>query len=133
MNTYETDWMSGDPLLPEIVGRRQATAVGTNAGVTATISAVGTAGNTICPTGIQCSGDGAALVTIESPASTVLYTKRFAAAFTMSETFYVGSLAGAVEQDTLVKISASTAHCEANIQGVVVPQIALDSPGNQLP
>lgn len=92
--------------------------VGTNAGVTVTHAAA--AGNIHRVAAIQCSGDAAAVVTVESPAATVLYTKRFAAAFNMSEQFPVpiaGSDGGAV----LVKISASTANCEANIQGYTVP------------
>lgn len=67
--------------------------------------------------GIQCSGDAAALVTIESPASTVIYRKRFAAAFNMSETFPNG-LEAARGQAVQVVISAGTTNTEANIQGV---------------
>jgi hypothetical protein len=67
-------------------------------------------------TAIQCSGDAAALVTIESPASTILYRKRFTAAFTLTEGFAT-PLKGADSNNVLVKISASTANCEANIQG----------------
>lgn len=124
---YESPPGTGDPVLATIVDRSSASAVGTNAGVSATISTIGTAGLTICPTGIQCSGDAAAVVTIESPASTVIYRKRFAAAFNMSETFYPGTLPGAAQQACLVKVSASTSNCEANIQAIVVPQLALDS------
>jgi hypothetical protein len=55
-------------------------------------------------------------VTIESPAGTVIYKKRFAAAFNMSEGFATPKK-GATGQNILVKISASTAACEANIDG----------------
>lgn len=122
-----------DPILDKIVNRKSASAVGTNAGVSATIGTLGTSGLTICPTGIQVSGDLAAVVTIESPAGTVIWRQRFAAAFTVNMAFYPGALQGAVEQACLVKVSASTSNCEANIQGLVVPQLVLDSPGNQLP
>ena len=56
------------------------------------------------------------MVTIESPAGTVLYRKRFAAAFTLSEGFGTPKK-GATGQNILVKNSASTANCEANIDG----------------
>jgi len=109
--------VSGDYLLGKIKSRFQGTGVGTNAGVTVT-QAAGGAAERYSATGIQCSGDAAALVTIESPASTVLYRKRFAAAFNMSEQFPVGAMQGAAGQAILVKISASTSNCEAQIQGV---------------
>lgn len=92
----------------------RSTAVGTNGGATITVSAPDT-GLSNYPTNIQCSGDAAALVTVESPASTVLYRKRFAAAFNMSETFQprvFGTTAALV-----VKVSASTSNSEANVQG----------------
>lgn len=92
------------------------TGVGTSSGVTVTVTAPG-AGEVWCCTGIQCSGDAAAVVTVESPASTVLWRKRFAAAFNFSEDFEVGEIkSGTANADMLVKISASTSNCEANIQ-----------------
>lgn len=87
--------------------------MGTNAGVTVTHTLT-TGANHAEVTGVQGSGDAAALVTIESPAGTAIWRKRFAAAFTFSETLL---LPGAAAQNVLVKISASTANCEANIQG----------------
>lgn len=93
----------------------QSSGVGTNEGVTVTQAASGS--RTYACTGIQCSGDAAALVTIESPASTVLYRKRFAAAFNVSERFDV-PIVGAQGQAIRVVISASTSNCEANIQGI---------------
>lgn len=96
-------------------GNWSATGVGTNAGVTVTHTI--TTGATNCEvTGIQCSGDAAAVVTIESPAGTKIYQKRFAAAFNMSEGFATPKK-GAASQNVLVKISASTSNCEANIDG----------------
>jgi hypothetical protein len=95
----------------------QVSGVGTNAGVTATKASPGGTKTLFC-TGIQCSGDAAAVVTVESPASTVLYRKRFAAAFTISERFDM-PLKGAVGQDLLVKVSASTSNSEAGGQGYV--------------
>lgn len=98
--------------------RFSGTGVGTTAGVTVTEAAPTSGRHSV--TGIQCSGDAAAVVTIESPASTILYRKRFAAAFNMSEQFPIGAMVGASAGAILVKISASTANCEANIQGVTV-------------
>lgn len=93
-----------------------ATGTGTNAGVSVTHTLT-TGANHSCVTGIQCSGDAAALVTVESPAGTVIWRKRFAAAFNMSENFAGGPLLGAASQNVLVKVSASTSNSEANIQG----------------
>jgi len=92
--------------------------VGTNAGVT--VAHAAETGYIHGVSGIQCSGDAAAVVTIESPAATVLYTKRFAAAFNFSEHF-TQLLRGATGSLVQVKISASTANCEANIQGQTFP------------
>ena len=109
--------MGGDYYFDKINDRWSATGVGTTAGVTVTkTGATGTSLYSV--TGFQCSGDAAAVVTVESPAATVLWRKRFAAAFTMSEAFPLGTIKGAVAADVLVKISASTANCEANLQGV---------------
>ena len=96
-------------------GNWSSSGVGTTAGVTVTHT-ITTNSNFCQVTGVQCSGDAAALVTIESPAGTVLWRKRFAAAFTHSEGFAT-PIKGAQSQNALVKISASTANCEANIQG----------------
>lgn len=46
----------------------------------------------------------------------MIYRKRFAAAFTLSEGFGTPKK-GALAQNVLVKISASTTNCEANIDG----------------
>lgn len=108
--TALTNWKEG--------GQFTASGVGTNAGVTVTVTT--TSGADTVVTGIQCSGDAAALVTIESPASTVLWRKRFAAAFTMSESFPPGAVKAAAGQSVLVKISASTSNCEANMQGYTI-------------
>lgn len=96
-------------------GSWSGTGVGTNAGVTVTHT-INTKATYCMVTGIQCSGDAAALVTIESPAGTPIYRKRFAAAFAFSEGFPTPKQ-GASGQNVLVKISASTANCEANIDG----------------
>lgn len=90
---------------------------GTNAGVTVTVAGEESKRHGV--SAIQCSGDAAALVTIESPAGTVLYRKRFTGAFNMSEHF-TQLLLGASGQPVLVKISASTSNCEANIQGQTI-------------
>jgi hypothetical protein len=95
-----------------------STGVGTSAGVTVTKAAV--AGESHVATSIDASGDTACIVTIESPASTVLWRKRFAAAFTTTANFEAGTIKGAFGDALLVKISASTSNCEANISGITV-------------
>lgn len=95
-----------------------ATNTGTNAGVSAT-QAAATNEQLICTT-IAASGDAAALVTIESPSGTVLWRKRFAAAFNMSEHFTHPCVKGAVGQALICKVSASTTNSEANIGGFAV-------------
>jgi hypothetical protein len=103
----------------KIIGNRQATGSAAAGGVTVTIT--GTTGQRLSVCGIQCSGDAAALVTVESPAATVLYRKRFAGAFVLAEDWEPGELLGASGADLLVKISASTSNCEANIQAAQLP------------
>jgi hypothetical protein len=90
------------------------TGVGTNAGVTVAHPAA--QGKQHWVTQIDFSGDAAALVTVESPAGTVLWRKRFAAAFASGEKFTT-PIQGADSQLVQVKISGSTANCEANIGG----------------
>lgn len=97
-------------------GGWSATGAGTNAGVTVTKAAV--AGQVHVLQECDFSGDAACVVTIESPASTVLWRKRFAAAFNVAQPNL--EIRGAVGQDLLVKISASTANSEANFQGYSV-------------
>jgi|SRR5688572_31742829 len=104
-----------DPFMNKVSARWQEDGVGTNAGVSVTKAAVESKMHTV--THISGSGDAAALVTIESPASTILYRKRFAAAFTFSETLPVGCFVSGENAAILVKISASTSNCEANIAG----------------
>lgn len=89
---------------------------GTNAGVSVTQTDPGD-GRRHVVTMISGSGDAAALVTVESPANTILWRKRFAAAFTFSEVFPPGALKGAASEAVVLKISASTSNCEANISG----------------
>lgn len=103
----------------KVKARWAVTAADTDGGgVTATKAAVDGAAHSVH--GIQASGDAAAIVTVESPASTILYRKRFAAAFTMSEQFEPGTLVGAENAAVLVKVSAGTANSEANMQGVSI-------------
>jgi len=92
----------------------QEDAVGTSAGVTATKTA-SSDNLKHYVTGVQCSGDGAATVIIKQ-GTTVIYTKRFAAAFVMSEDFRV-PLVSAVNALVSCAISASTTNSEANMQG----------------
>ena len=111
----------GDHFFGKARSRASATAADTNGGgVTATIAAPSdTARHYVC-TGIQASGDAAALVTIESPAATVLWRKRYSAAFTASEAFPPGVISGAQGAAILVKVDAGTTNSEANIQAFVV-------------
>jgi predicted phage gp36 major capsid-like protein len=103
----------GDYYLGKVKTRSMTTGTGTTAGVTVTRSA--TAGVKRTVVHISGSSDAAALVTIESPASTVLWRKRFSAAFTFESSFAPGVIEVAGNTDVLVKISASTANCEANL------------------
>lgn len=98
-------------------GAWSETGVGTSSGVTVTHALA--AGKKHVVTGIQCSGDAAAIVTVESPSGTKLFSKRFAAAFNFSERFDTPLLA-ARDAAVLVKVSASSSNSEANIQGYTV-------------
>ena len=110
----------GDVYFDKIRERTGATnAVTTTGGVSATITDPGDGWKYVC-TGIQCSSDAAALVTVESPSGTVKWRKRFSGAFTMSETFVIGTVVGTVSEAMLVKVSANTTNAEANIQAVKV-------------
>ena len=82
-------------------------------GVTVTVPAVTNRVHIV--TEIAASGDAAALVTVESPASTVLWRQRFSGAFTLNKTFAPGVMKGADGQAVLVKVSAATTNSEANI------------------
>lgn len=110
--------MAGDALFDKIKERFAVSAADTNGGgVTAAKAAPSNEDHRYVVTAIQCSGDAAALVTIESPASTVLFRKRFAAAFVMSETFAPGTIEGAAGAAVQVVVSAGTTNSEANLQG----------------
>lgn len=104
----------------KVLSATSGTGVGTNSGVTVTVSAPGASRALHC-TGIECSGDAAAVVTVESPSGTKLYQKRFAGAFTLTENWDPGEKVGATNGAMLVKISASTSNCEANISTVTLP------------
>lgn len=87
-------------------------------GVSATKT--GVAGETQMVTGIQCSSDAAALVTIQTPSGTTVWRKRFAAAFNMSENFQPGVITAATGDTVLVNVSASASNVEANINGYTI-------------
>ncbi len=112
----------GDSYFGKVRARASSTSTGTNAATSATIAApaTDTAARRWFVTGIQVSGDTACIVTIESPASTILWRKRATAAFAFSEAFPPGTIMGAVGAAVLVKISASTSNCEANLQAMLV-------------
>lgn len=98
-------------------GRDAASNAVTGGGAVSATMSIGSDSDALfSPVGIQCSGDAGALVTIESPAGTVKWRKRFAAAFSFSEGFLLGAIKGTKGQDMLVKVSGSTTNAEANIQ-----------------
>jgi hypothetical protein len=105
--------------VPNVEARFALTGSGTTAGVTVTQAAPTDIADQYLVTGIQCVGDAAAIVTVESPAGTIVWRKQYAAAFTMSEVFgavEAGALPAVNGQAVLVKINASTAFCHANMQ-----------------
>lgn len=97
-----------------------ATNVGTNGGVSVTLAAI--AASKFVVTHISGSGDAAAVVTLETPTGTVVWQKRFAAAFTFSENFHYGEYESTMNSTVTLKISASTSHCEANLGAIQIPQ-----------
>lgn len=107
--------MAYDALHKSGTGAWAASGVGTNAGVTVTHT-IASGNLTSYVTHISGSGDAAALVTIESPSGTPIWRKRFAAAFTFDTPFPV-TYPAAYKQNVILKISASTSNCEANIAG----------------
>ncbi len=111
----------GDSYFGKVRGRVAATSVTSGAGgFSTTISAPTDTARRYFVTGIQVSGDKACIVTIESPASTVIWRKRQAAAFSFSESFPPGTILGAVGAAVLVKLSDSTSAAESNIQAMLV-------------
>jgi hypothetical protein len=101
------------------VGVFSATAAGTNSGATATHAAV--TGQTYVVTNISGHGDADAVITIESPASTVLWEGKLdvsAEGFNFSSgpvTIPCGRSAAAVG-----KIAASTSDCQVTISGYII-------------
>lgn len=72
-------------------------------------------------TNISGSGDAAALVTL-TIGTTVVWRKRFAAAFTFSENFGDEGLCREVKDETVtLLISAATTNSEANLSGYTTP------------
>lgn len=110
----------GDHFYGKVRGRVSATSVSTSGGVILTQAAPSDTVRNYCVAGIQTSSDAACIVTIESPLSTVIWRKRFAAAHNVSERFETGTLNGAVNAALVVRVSASTSNCEANLQALIV-------------
>ena len=79
------------------------TAAGTNGGATA-LHTDSNASNVHIISGIQVSGDAAAVVTVESPAGTVLWQKRYAAAFVDNVVFSERTVRGTASAPILTKI-----------------------------
>ena len=94
------------------------TGVGTNSGVTVTLAASGN--KTHAATGLAVSGDLACIVTIESPTGTVKWRKRFTAAFHDAPDIGATPILGAAGSEMILKISASTAACEATLIGQAI-------------
>lgn len=117
--------MPGDYIFEKILGRFGVSSADTDGGGVTTVQAAPSGPNAAnekySVTGIQVSGDATALVTIESPAGTVIWRKRYAAAFAVSEAFAPGTVNGAAAALVQVKISAGTTNTEANMQGFRVP------------
>jgi len=109
-----------DNYLNKVKGRWLASgAAAASGGTTVTKAAVAAGQHSISHA--SASGDAAALVTIESPTSTVIWRKRFAGAFTMSESFDPGQVEAPDENTAMsIKVSASTANVEANIAGYTI-------------
>ena len=82
-----------------------------------TVTAASASGVVYIAKHVSGSGDAAALVTIESPASTVIWRKRFAAAFNFTENFTEPIVQGASSAAILAKISANTTNAELQIGG----------------
>lgn len=110
----------GDHFYGKVRGRVAASSVSGSGGVTTTIAAPADTKRHYSVSGIQTSADVACLVTIESPASTTIWSKRYAAAHAASEKFELGMVNGAVGQAILVKTSAGTTNSEASIQAFLV-------------
>lgn len=108
----------GDPFLQYVVDRWTETGVGTTAGVT--VTKLGSANLTHIVTGVQVSGDLAALVSLQTPSGTTIWRLRYAAAFDRSYSFPLATKQGAPGKDVLLLISASTAACEANLDGISI-------------
>jgi hypothetical protein len=81
----------------------------------ANVDQVAVTGKSHYVTGIQASGDAAALITIESPAATPIWRIRLTAAGAVSHVFDP-PLAGAAGQAVRLAISAGT-NRELNMQG----------------
>ena len=111
----------GDYFFGKVKDRWTSTAADTNGGgVTVTKTAPSPTTKKLIATQISVSGDAAALVTVESPAATVLWRKRYAGSFSDTVTFVPGTVAGADGQAMLVVISAGTANTEANLSGFTI-------------
>lgn len=111
----------GDAFFSKVRNRWTETGADTNGGgVTVTKSAPSTLTWRHVVTQITVSGDVTAIVTVESPASTVLWRKRYSGAFADTVTFVPGTVVGGAGEAILVKISAGTTNTEANISGFTI-------------
>lgn len=92
---------------------RAASASGTAGGVSVTLAADGN--KTYAVTAVTYNSDAAFIATIESPAGTVLWRRRYAAAGGDHITFPLTPVLGAPGQAVLIKTSASTSLTDASI------------------
>lgn len=103
-----------DPHRGKAIGFFKAT------GTTGTTTQAGVASKKHTVTHISGSSDAAGVVTLESPLGTVLWQKRFGAAFTFSETLPPGEYECPVNTDAVLKVSAGT-NKELNLAGYDIP------------
>jgi len=97
-----------------------ATAAGTDSGASATQAAPVAGHRHVC-THISGHTDADALITIESPASTVIWESKIDISLEGTTfSFPVGGVVGAQDGAIVGKVASSTANCQVNISGYQV-------------
>ena len=100
------------------IDRFSVTAAGTDSGATATQTA--SAGNTFVVTNISGHGDADSAITIESPASTIIWEGKKDVSVEGLPIEHGGmNVTGAKGAAILGKIAASTSDCQITISGVI--------------
>jgi hypothetical protein len=95
-----------------------ATAVGTDSGATATQSA--DASQRYVVTNISGHGDADAVITIESPASTVVWESKIDVSVEGFSFDFSPTIPCAINTAVLGKIAASSADCQVTISGYII-------------